>query len=71
MLNHEKYIIVEITDNSRGISQKVRMPYSCTWTKEYMLKKCLNVFHHMNVGADTFVILKNLAFYQLISIGKS
>lgn len=39
MLHHEKYIIVEITDNSKGISQKVRMPYSCTWTKEFMLNK--------------------------------
>lgn len=39
MLHHEKYIIVEITDNSKGISQKVRMPYSCTWTEEYVLKK--------------------------------
>lgn len=39
MLHHEKYIIVEITDNAKGITNKVRTPYGCTWTKEYMLKK--------------------------------
>lgn len=71
MLHHEKYIIVEITDNAKGITIKARTPYSCTWTKEFMLNKMFERISSYECWCRYFCNIEKPCLYQLIIIGKS